>query len=151
MALWKQPSEKVRSLHDGPTSVLHNVSLQVCRIRRKGVLALCSKLMCTTELPPVLFPLRPWTSRTRVQMQGLLTVIYCDAAGIAEEQGSGEDYDPNDPYEEAEYLTDDSIDPDEMTYEVSVIPHHLHMEERPGCQSYAWYPIAQQSFKWMQP
>ena len=151
MALWKQPSEKVWSLHDAPTSVLHNMSLQFCRIQRKGVLAWCTKLMCTTELPPVLFPLCPWTSRIRVQMQGVLTVIYCNAAGIAEEQGSGEDYDPNDPYEEAEYLTDDSIDPDEMTYEVSAIPHHLRMEGRPGCQSYACCPIAQQSFIWMQP
>ena len=41
------------------------------------------------------------------------------AAGIAEEPGSDEDYDANESYEEdGDYLTDDSIDPDEMTYEV---------------------------------
>ncbi len=34
---------------------------------------------------------------------------------------SDEEYDPDDPYEN-DYLTDDSIDPDEMTYEVMIIP-----------------------------
>lgn len=48
-------------------------------------------------------------------------MVQCDAAGIAEEQASDEDYDPDDPYGENEYLTDDSIDPDEMTYEVAII------------------------------
>lgn len=43
------------------------------------------------------------------------------AAGIAEEEGSDEDYDANDPYEEGDYLTDDSIDPDDMTYEASAL------------------------------
>ena len=79
------------------------------------------------DMPSVPHP-RPYL--LPLVLQGVLTLMQCDAAGIAEERASDEEYDPD----ENDYLTDDSIDPDEMTYEVTIIPCHLHVEEASSCR-----------------